>query len=292
MFEITQPTRRMDQFQPVRAIPVRKKKKPQLRAPILLALIVAYFIAPLRTNILLLGTDDSPERGSAGRTDTIILTTIVPLKPYVGMLSVPRDLWVNIPDVGEQRVNTAYFFSEAQQAGAGAEAAMDTIQQNFDVPVRYYVVIHMQGVIEVIDSLGGVDIELESAISGLSAGTHHLDGMGALMFARDRSMSDDFGRMAGAQTLISAVLKKALHPSSWVGLPQFTFAITQTVDTNIPPWQAPRLLFALARATSSGMDSRTITREMVTPFTTAGGAQVLLPNWEAINLTVKEMFGG
>lgn len=291
MLETTQPTRRMDQFQPMRALPARKKKKPQTKTLFTLALLAAYFIAPLRTNILLLGTDDSPERGNAGRTDTIILTSVVPLKPYVGMLSIPRDLWVNIPGVGEQRVNTAYFFSEAEQAGAGAEAAMDTIQQNFGVPVNYYVVIHMQGVVTVINALGGVDIQLDSATSGFSAGTHHVDGIDALMFARDRSTSDDFGRMARAQTLISAVLKKALHPSSWAGLPQFAFAITQTVETNIPLWQIPRILFALIRASFSGMDSRTISREMVTPYTTSGGAQVLLPNWDVINPTIMEMFG-
>jgi LCP family protein required for cell wall assembly len=291
MTELTKPNARLDRLQPVRALPSKRRSKKRKYLLVLLALIAAYFIAPLRTNILFLGTDISPERGNLGRTDTIILATVVPLKPYLGMLSIPRDLWVQVPGVGEQRINTSYFYSEANQAGSGGEAALLTIRENFGVPIRYYVVIHMQGLVPVIDSLGGVDVHLDSPTGGLPAGTHHLDGYGALAFARNRSAGDDFGRMRGAQVLISAVLKKTLQPASWRDLPRFVFALSQTVETNIPLWQAPRLLFALMRAPLFGFDSRTITREMVTPFTTSQGAQVLLPNWEAIRPTLREMFG-
>lgn len=144
MSEVTQPTRRLDQFQLVRTVPVQKRG-PRFFPLALTALLIIYFLAPLRTNILLLGTDDSPERGAVGRTDTIILTTVVPLKPYIGMLSIPRDLWVSIPGMGEQRINTAYFFAESSQQDSGPQAATQTIRDNFGVPVRYYAVIHMLG---------------------------------------------------------------------------------------------------------------------------------------------------
>jgi polyisoprenyl-teichoic acid--peptidoglycan teichoic acid transferase len=116
----------MDHLQITRPIPIHRKKI--RRWPMtLIAVILFYFFAPLRTNILLLGADDSAERGSIGRTDTIILTTIVPLKPHVGMLSIPRDLWVAVPGVGEQRINTAYFFAESKQEGSGPRGAIETI---------------------------------------------------------------------------------------------------------------------------------------------------------------------
>ena len=257
----------------------------------MLLLLLAYFFAPVRTNILFLGADSSPERGSLGRTDTILLATVVPLKPYIGLLSIPRDLWVTVPGVGEQRINTAYFYSEANQAGSGGEAAISAIQENFNVPVHYYALIHMQGLVSVVDALGGVDVMLEAPMGGLPVGAYHLDGAGALAFARDRSMGDDFGRMAGTQTLITALLKKSLQPASWFALPDVIFALGQAVDTNIPFWQWPRMLFVLIRAPFFGMETRGITREMVTPFTTAGGAQVLLPNWDVIRPLVREMFG-
>ena len=290
MSEITQPTRRMDHLQPVSALPHRRKKI--RRWPLtLIALILLYFFAPLRTNILLLGTDDSPERGSVGRTDTIILGTIVPLKPYVGMLSIPRDLWVTVPNVGEQRINTAYFFAEVNQPGTGAGAAEQTIRDNFGISVHYYAVIHMLGLTSVVDTLGGVDIDLDSPIGELSAGPHHLNGPDALAFVRERSSSDDFSRMLRSQILLSAELKKVLHPANWISLPRFIVSLTQVVDTNIPLWQWPRLLFALLRAFLFGIDSQTITREMVTPFQTSQGAQVLAPNWDVINPLLQRMFG-
>ena len=291
MSEVTQPTRRLDHFQQVHTLAAPRRKRVRFWPLFFLALILIYFIAPLRTNILLLGTDDSPERGAVGRTDTIILTTIVPLRPYVGMLSIPRDLWVTIPDVGEQRINTAYFFAEANQSGTGARAAMQTISDNFGVPVHYYAVVHMYGLVSAVDALGGVDIQLDEPTGGLPAGTHHLDGLEALAFARERGGSDDFSRMQRAQILISAAFRKMLSPSNWRALPALIFSLTQVIDTNIPLWQSPRLLFALVRSVFFGVDSRTITRDMVTPFQTSGGAQVLAPNWETINPLLREMFG-
>jgi len=291
MSEITQPTRRRDQFQPVRSMPVQRRTTTRFLPLALTALVLIYFFAPLRTNILLLGTDDSPERGAVGRTDTIILTTVLPLRPYIGTLSIPRDLWVSIPGVGEQRINTAYFFAESSAPGSGPYAAMQTIRDNFGVPVHYYAVIHMLGLISVVDSLDGVDIKLETATGGLPAGEHHLDGSQALAFVRDRSSSDDFGRMRRTQILLSAAFGKVLKPTYWLSLPRFVLSLTQVIDTNIPLWQWPRLLFALLRAFIFGIDSQTITRDMVNPFQTSQGAQVLEPNWDAIRPLLKEMFG-
>src|SRR6266498_1873567 len=291
MLEITQPTRRLDRLQAIRAIPVLRRKKARFLPLAVFTLALIYFLAPLRTNILLLGTDDSPQRGTVGRTDTIILTTIVPIRPYIGMLSIPRDLWVNVPDVGEQRINTAYFFAEANERGSGPRASMQTIRQNFGIPVSYYVVIHMLGLVSAIDALGGVDIRLNSALGGFAAGVYHFDGEQALSFVRERSSSDDFSRMQRTQLLIVAAGTKAFQPANWSGLPNFVYAILQIVDTNIPLWQLPRLIFVLLRVPFFRVDSRTIAREMVVPFQTSGGAQVLAPNWDAINPVLKEMFG-
>jgi polyisoprenyl-teichoic acid--peptidoglycan teichoic acid transferase len=295
MLEKTQPTRRMDHMQSLRPLPPRRKSRflGCCSWPLfVLGLILLYFFAPLRTNILLLGTDDSPERGSVGRTDTIILATVVPLKPYVGMLSIPRDLWVTVPGVGEQRINTAYFFAESNAPGSGPRAALQTIHDNFGVPVRYYAVIHMIGLTSIVDALGGVDINLEAPVGGFSAGVHHLNGEEALYFVRERSSSDDFSRMVRAQILLTAVFRKAIHPSYWSSLPQFLSSLTQVIDTNIPVWQWPRLLFAFTRTFVFGVDSQTITRDMVVPFQTSQGAQVLAPNWEAIHPLLRRMFGG
>ena len=215
MLEDTQRTRPLSDLQAIhRQSSPRQSPGPGSRRgcfwPVaLLVLVLVYFFAPLRTNILLLGTDDSLERGALGRTDTIILATVTPLIPYIGMLSIPRDLWVTIPAVGDQRINTAYFFAEASLHGSGGRAATQTIWENFGVPVHYFAVIHMFGLVSAVDLLGGVDIQLRSPLGDLPAGTHHLDGSQALAFVRERSTSDDFGRMLRTQVLLTSILGEA-----------------------------------------------------------------------------------
>ena len=291
MLEDTKPSRRLDQYQPVRALPAPKRRKRHLWPWLILGLLLLYFLAPLRTNILLLGTDDSPERGAVGRTDTIILATVIPTRPYLGLLSIPRDLWVTIPGVGEQRINTAYFFAEAAESGSGPWAALQTIQTNFGIPVRYYALVHIYGLVGAVDALGGVDIRLTSPAGGWDAGAYHLDGAVALEFVRERASSDDFSRMKRTQILLVSLAGKALQPQSWPRLPSFFTAILRAVDTNITIWQMPRLGFALVRAPLFGIDSQVIGREMVLPFQTSAGAQVLAPNWDAINPLLLKMFG-
>ncbi len=254
MLEDTRPSRRLDRYQAVRALPAPKRKKRRLWLWLLIILLVVYFLAPLRTNILLLGTDDSPERGSVGRTDTIILATVLPMRPYIGMLSIPRDLWVNVPGVGEQRINTAYFFAEAADTGTGPEAAMQTIQQNFGISVRYYALVHMYGLVAAVDALDGVDIRLASPAGGWEAGNYHVTGTQALDFVRERSSSDDFSRMKRTQILMVSLAGRILQPESWARLPGFLYAVLQAVDTNLPVWQMPRLAFAFVRAAFLGIE--------------------------------------
>jgi LCP family protein required for cell wall assembly len=193
--------------------------------------------------------------------------------------------------VGEQRINTAYFFAEAGETGAGPQAAMQTIRENFGIPVSYYALIHMYGLVGAVDALGGVDIRLDSPLEGWETGTYHIDGTQALEFVRERSSSDDFSRMKRTQILIMALAGRAIQPDSWTRLPNFVYSALQVVDTNIPIWQIPRLAFAMLRAPFFGVDSRVISREMVVPFQTSAGAQVLAPNWDAINPILLEMFG-
>ena len=250
-----------------------------------------YLFAPIRTNILLLGIDYTPWYSAVGRSDTMILSTIIPSKPYVGMLSIPRDLWVDIPGVGENRINTAHFFAEAQTTGSGPAAALQTIQKDFGVTVNYFVRVRFDGFKEVVDALGGVDITLNEPAAGYLPGTYHLSGNKALAFARQRLGSDDFFRMENGQLLLKSIFNQMLNPLKWPRLPAVIVALARSLDTNIPLWLWPRLLFAVIRAGPEGIDNRTISREMVVPFITSDGADVLAPNWNAINPVLMEMFG-
>ena len=148
----------------------------------------------------------------------------------------------------------------------------------------------MFGLVDVIDALGGIDVTLDAPQGGLPTGTHHLEGMQALSLVRERYSADDFSRMQQGQIVILASLKKIINPRYWSRLPGASVAVLQAVETDVPIWQWPRLGLALARASLSGIDNRIISREMITPYQTSGGAQVLLPNWEVINPVLLEIF--
>ncbi len=254
-------------------------------------LLIAFLLYPKHANILILGIDRSPQGTYVGRSDTIILLTANPLKPYVGMLSIPRDIWVTIPGVGENRINTAHFFAEANQPNTGPYATIQTIEQNFGVPIDYYIRIRFEDFIEMIDAIGGVDITLEKPMAGFSSGNHHLNGEQSLAFVRDRQGSDDFFRMQRGQMFLRAFVREVARPKNWTHLPFIRKVLIKSIDTNLPIWEFPRLAVAFIRVGMDGVDGRIISREMVKPFTTNEGAQVLAPDWSKILPLIEEMFG-
>ena len=256
-----------------------------------LVLASVYLLMPFRTNLLILGIDRTPDGTSLGRSDTNILLTIKPLRPYVGLLSIPRDLWVTIPGVGENRINTAHYFAEGQESGSGPSAALETIEQNFGVHVEHFVRIRFDGIVDLIDSMGGLDIELHDPMAGLPTGEHHLSGEQSLAFVRDRQGTDDFFRMQQGQFFITEIIEQIIQPKTWPRIPAVVVSINDSIDTNLPLWVWPRLAFAVVRSGTSGIDYHVIGRELVSSTTTSEGAQVLIPEWSLINPLVEEIFG-
>lgn len=294
----------LGRFQPMRPVqpPVYEPIPPQPRRRgcgcrftlllLTIALLLAYLLFPLPTTFLVLGLDRAPEGTDASRTDTNILARVDPLDAHASMLSIPRDLWVPIAGVGENRINTAHYFAELSRPGTGPQAALDTVQANFGVEIRYYIRIRFDGLRDIVDSMGGLTVELEEPMSGYEAGTHKLDGEQALAFARDRAGSDDFFRMQRGQLVIRSALKQMANPAQWLRIPLVLASASRSVDTNLPAWQLPRIALALIRSIiSDALDTRIISRDMVTPFTTSEGANVLLPDWNAINQLTAELFG-
>lgn len=260
--------------------------------PVLVTLCLgaAYVLAPGRTNVLILGTDAREVGSSLGRSDTMILTTFVPAERYAGMLSIPRDLWVVVPGYGENRINTAHFFGEAYSPDSGPALAMETVRLNFGVDVHYYLRVRFDGLVGLVDALGGIELELPRAMSGYPAGAVQMDGLQALAFVRDRAGSDDFARIERGQIFLRGLFRILLMPETWVRLPVATPLALQLVDTDIPAWQWPQIGITLLLVGPENIDGRIITREMVFPFTTSNGAQVLAPNWDLINPVLLDMF--
>ncbi len=221
----------------------------------------------------------------------MMLFTFKPLQPYVGVLSIPRDLWVTIDGVGNNRINTAHFYAESEEPGTGPDAAAEAVQTNFGVDVDYTLRVQFDDLVAVVDALGGVILELPEPTSGLSAGRHRLDGEQALAFVRDRAASDDFSRMARGQLFLKGLIKTAMAPANWPRWPLAAAQLISAVDSDIPIWIWPRLLTATARVGVDGIDSHVLQRGQVVGMVTTNGAQVLQPVWSEINPLLLEVFG-
>lgn len=252
-----------------------------------------------RINILLLGIDQREGETGPWRTDTMLLATLDSQTKTAGMISIPRDLWVEIPGYGENRVNTAHFFG-------GPTLAKKTVQYNLGIPVHYYVVLNFQGFERIIDALGGITIDVKSPIKDdkypdenygyktiyFPAGVQHMDGKTALIYVRTRHGGSDFSRIRRQQQLLLAAHRQALSLKHRLipKLPALLKAMGDTVQTDL---QIPDILALAPLASQVRLEDTkmgTIDSSMTVPITTTNGANVLWPDREKIGRLVEEMF--
>jgi polyisoprenyl-teichoic acid--peptidoglycan teichoic acid transferase len=237
-----------------------------------------------RVNILLMGLDFRDwQAGDTPRTDTMILLTIDPSTATAGMLSIPRDLWVQVEnfgnDNGYNKINTAYYYGELYHLpGGGPALAMQTVENLLGVPIDYYVQLDFDAFVKIIDDIGGVivtpsaDTKVEpignpNGQQILKAGTpYRLDGELALSYARDRysTSGSDFDRSKRQQDVIMAVKKRILSlnelPSLLIKAPSIYQDIQSGVHTNLSFDQA----LALAQIALQ-IDPSKITRANIGP---------------------------
>lgn len=205
-------------------------------------------------NVLLLGTDARPDELDVPRTDTMILASLDPQSQSLGLLSLPRDLWLPIPGLGfSSKINTAYQLGEMERyPGGGPQLAKDTVSSFVGQPVQYYVRVNFQGFVELIDLIGGVDVVVPSTIHDdqyptedygyqtfhLDAGVQHLDGETALKYVRTRNIDDDYSRARRQQQVIRAVADKVLRadmlPTLLPKLPRLLYTMRSSIETDIP----------------------------------------------------------
>jgi polyisoprenyl-teichoic acid--peptidoglycan teichoic acid transferase len=171
-----------------------------------------------RVTILVMGLDyrDWEAGSSAPRSDSMMLFTLDPVAHTAGMLSIPRDLWVEIPGFEHNRINTAYFLGQSYNLpGGGPTLAMKTVENLLGVPVPYYAVIEFSAFEQMIDEIGGIEVLVAERIKisplgrrslWLDAEGNHLDGAEALAYARARKTEGgDFDRAQRQQQVVLAV---------------------------------------------------------------------------------------
>ncbi|MCK5413054.1 MAG: LCP family protein [Candidatus Pacebacteria bacterium] len=176
-----------------------------------------------RINILLLGMGGENHNGGE-LTDTVMIASIKPSENEAALLSIPRDLYVNIPETNfNTKINAIKLFGDKSKDKNGMELLSSVVENVSGLEIHYFVQLDFQGFIKVIDDLNGIDVYLENDISDpnypnfnngydpfyIEKGFHHLDGSTALKVARSRhSKMGDFDRIVRQQTIIKATKQK------------------------------------------------------------------------------------
>lgn len=220
--------------------------------------------APRSLLILAVGTDAGNDSYLYGLADVIRLVHIDFVKPQVVIFSMPRDLWVSLPDIDPNydvthgKLNQAYLYGNPgfdyyEGAGYGPGLLASTLAHNFGIYADHYGAISMQAFVDVVDALGGIEIYLDQPVDATSspedilpdlgyfpAGLNHMDGETALRFSRNRADSTD-ARRARQNQIILALYDKLFSLEGVTSLPEISEAFIGRVQTDLSAEQIAML---------------------------------------------------
>jgi LCP family protein required for cell wall assembly len=229
-------------------------------------------------NVLVLGVDTRPDSQEMGsRTDTIMLVQVEPKSGDVMLLSVPRDLLVEVEPGERDKINAAYNFG-------GVEQAIDALQNFTGVPVDHYAVVDFEGFERVIDAMGGVRVDVGDGQFPekwrMGQGVQRLNGHKALIYARYRGTPGaDLDRMQRQRELVGALRSEALRWHTVKTLPQIMAVMNENVQTDLDVDGAVTLGQVLIR---KGRHAEMTSQQLQgTPETLPNGEQVLIPDEDA-----------
>lgn len=269
---------------------------------------------PDRITVLLMGIDQRTATSDPGpfRTDTMMLVQIDPLQETAGVLSIPRDLWVDIPGFQDARVNSANLLGDSSELpGGGPALAMETIYANLGVEVDYFVRLNFQVFTEVVDTLApnGVEVCPDEAIVDdtypdagygfitvtFDPGCQVLQSERLLQYARTRAtQGSDFDRTRRQQEVIRALQDEVLSAGGVVNfitqIPRLYNDLTGNYVTNIPLDEALSMAQLVSRIGVDDVTYNTINNLHVTFGTSEDGQQILIPNPSSIQRVLQETF--
>jgi len=263
-----------------------------------------------RVNILVLGVDRRAEEDLAlTRTDTMMIVTIDPYGKSAGMLGLPRDLWVPIPvsdkNVPRDRINTAFLYGNLYSyPGGGPALAMKTVSYNLGIPIHYYALLDFDAFERIVDTLGGVTVEVEKTIIDyeyptpdygtkvlrIPAGTQHFDGARALEYARTRHADSDIHRVKRQQQVIMALRDRALQLDIIPRLPRLAAEFRDLIKTDMKVTDALALAALAKDIGTSSIASYALDYTYASSVVTPGGASVLVPDRAQLRRLVNTAF--
>lgn len=261
-----------------------------------------------RINILIMGLDYGDWESLEGvlQTDTMILLSIDPVSQTAAMLSIPPDLWVNIPGFEHNRINTAYQVGQVNEVpGGGPQLAMKTVEQLLGMEIQYYAQVDFAAFEWFINQIGGVKIDIPEPIEitplgskparTLQTGVQTLPGDLALAYARARNIEGaDFDRILRQQQVITAIRNRLLHHNTLLTLignaPRLFDEFSDGVQTNLTLEQVIQLSWIAVQIPEENIKSALIGTEQAVFSTTPDGQQVLKPVPLSIRILRDEIF--
>jgi len=254
-----------------------------------------------RVTILAMGLDsrDWEDNGEGpSRTDSLILFTVDPATRTAGMLSLPRDLWVNIPGYGYGKINTAHFIGDAYgEPGGGSGLTVKTVEEFLGVDINYYARIDFNAFERFVDEIGGIEIDVPEEISvdpigpgntvTLQPGLQTLDGPTTLAYARNReTIGSDFDRAERTQQVVlgirNKVLKLNMLPKLVTKAPVLYSELSSGVNTNLSLEEMVKLAWLAAQIPPENIKRGVIAPDMVTNSWSPEGFEILLPDTDKI----------
>jgi LCP family protein required for cell wall assembly len=261
-----------------------------------------------RVTILAMGLDYRDwEAGEDPRTDSMMLLTLDPLSNTAGILSIPRDLWVNIPGYDYAKINTAYYLGEVYDLpGGGPALAVKTVEEFLGVPINFYAQIDFTAFEKFIDELGGLDLNVKDEIVvdplgvgntvKLYPGVQTLDGATALAYARARyTENGDFDRAQRQQDVIMAIREQVLSlnmmPTLIAKAPALYNDIASGLRTNLNLQQTLQLALLAVKVPEGNIRKGVIgPPEQVILGTSPDGLSIAIPVHDKIRLLRDEIF--
>lgn len=265
-----------------------------------------------RFTVVVAGLDRRPnETGLAYRTDTMMVVSIDPKTQSIGVLSLPRDLYVQVPGYSElQRVNSPMVFGENRAPGYGPTLMMQTVQLNLGIRIHDYVLVDFQAFIDFVDAIGGITIENPHTINDpaypsfdygydpfyLEAGTHTLNGYNALRYARTRHGDSDIQRASRQQQVIYAIRERILGadilPQLISQAPLIWTTLQDNVYTGMSLQQVIQLALYVKDIPLQNIEMSVINYDYLRSYTVpSSGAQVLIPNRSRLGDLMVNTFG-
>jgi LCP family protein required for cell wall assembly len=230
-------------------------------------------------DVLVLGVDKSagPEGEGSSRSDTMMLVRVTPATGEIKLLSVPRDLYVEIEPGVNDKINSAYAYG-------GVDQARSVMEGLTGVTVDNYVIVDFQGFQEVINAIGGVKVDVGHDVFPekwhMGEGVQRLGGRKALFYARYRGTPRaDLDRIDHQQKLLAALRRQAFRWNTVTKMPAILKTTNDNVDTDLGIWQAVPLARALILHGREG--DLTSSELQGYPTTLDDGTQVLVPNEDA-----------